>query len=143
MDLNTAEKIKAYISSLSRNRIVFHQQVFPGMEYIDLGKELSKAIFNQLNQTKLSMRALVELEKILEKGVKNHDKYGTFLAISNLGILFEPELKLDFYSFLEKYSKTNVLFVKWEGEMDSDQLYFLTKQNGIKINIKNISHIKV
>ncbi|MBC6368013.1 hypothetical protein [Algoriphagus sp. AK58] len=143
MEPTVAEKIKSYISAISRNRIVFHQTIISDLEYVDLGKELSKAIFNQMNQTKLSMRALVELEKILEKGVKNHYKYGTCLAICNLGILFEPELKLDFSGFLDKYSKNNVLFVKWEGEADSDHLYFLTIQNGIKISIKNISHIKI
>jgi hypothetical protein len=63
------------------------------------------------------------------------------LAISNIGILLEPELKQDFNRFLEKHSNSNILFVKWDGEFDQENLYFLSKENGFKIDIKNLSHI--
>ena len=49
---------------------------------------------------------------------------------------------LDFYSFIDNLSKTNCLFIEWEGETDKENLYFLTKSNGIKINIKNLSNIQ-
>lgn len=143
MDSTSSEKIKSYISSQSRNRIVLHDQIIPDLVYLDLGRELSEAIFNLKNPNKISLRASLELEKILERSTQNHDKYGVCLAISNVGVLFEPELKLDFSGILDKYSKNNVLFVKWEGEMDSEHLFFLSKQNGVKIAIKNLSHIKI
>jgi hypothetical protein len=57
--------------------------------------------------------------------------------------LFEPELKVDFNNLLEKYSNTNALFVKWEGVIDNENLYFLSKEKGIKININKLSHIAI
>jgi hypothetical protein len=69
--------------------------------------------------------------------------FGRYLSIENIGVLFEPELKLDFASLLDSYSQNNVLFVKWEGEIDAENIYFLTKEKGIKKNIKNLSHIVI
>ena len=64
-------------------------------------------------------------------------------ALSNIGILIEPELKQDLTRLMEKHSNGNVLFIKWDGEIDQDNLYFLSKEKGIKINIKNLSQILI
>jgi len=89
----------------------------------------------------LSMLVTLELEKIFNANTFKHDLFGNILAISNIGILFEPDLKQDIIRIIEKYSFNNVLFVKWDGEIDNENLYFLTKQNGEKISIKNLSFI--
>jgi len=89
------------------------------------------------------MRVSSELDRILNAAISNHDLFGKYLSIENLGILFEPELKIDFNRLLDSYSQNNALFVKWDGEIDSENIYFLTKENGIKINIKNVSHIAI
>jgi len=52
-------------------------------------------------------------------------------------------LKLDFFAILDKYSRSNLLFIKWEGEIDEENLYFLSKIKGEKINIKNLSYIAI
>jgi hypothetical protein len=87
------------------------------------------------------MKVSSELDRILNSAISNHDLFGDYLSIDNLGILFEPELKIDFNRLLDRYSQNNVLFVKWDGDMDAESIYFLTKENGIKINIKNLSYI--
>jgi hypothetical protein len=87
------------------------------------------------------MRVSSELDRILHAAISNHDLFGKYLSIENLGVLFEPELKIDFNRLLDSYSQNNALFVKWDGEIDAESIYFLTKENGIKINIKNVSHI--
>jgi len=104
---------------------------------------LSKLLFNLTDLTKLPMKVTYELEKIMNTAIIEHEIFGRLLAISNLGILFEPELKVDLNNLLEKHSNTNVLFVKWEGEIDNENLYFLSKEKGFRINIKNLSHIAI
>jgi hypothetical protein len=89
------------------------------------------------------MKVSLELENMLNTATIDHEIYGRLLTISNLGILFEPELKVDFNNLLEKYSNTNTLFVKWEGAIDNENLYFLSKEKGIKININKLSHIAI
>lgn len=89
------------------------------------------------------MKVTSELDKILNDSLINHSNYGRMIAISNIGILLEPNLKQDLRVILEKYSNNNTLFVKWDGEIEGDYLYFLSKEKGIKISIHELSHIAI
>lgn len=135
--------ISSYINSQSRNRIVFHRFELPGIVPVNLGWQLSEAIYDFKEIHKIAMKVTGDLDTILNNAIHHHGIFGSYISIDNIGILFEPELKIDFLRLLDAYSQNNVLFVKWEGEKESDCLYFLTKESGIKINIKNLSHIIV
>ena len=124
-------EILSFLKTQSRNKVVFYRESIIEITAIDLGIELSQVIFNLNDLTKLPMKVSKELEKIMNTAIIEHVIFGRSLAISNLGILFEPELKVDFTNLLEKYSNTNALFVKWEGEIDNENLYFLSKEKGI------------
>jgi len=141
MQMDRSMEILSFLKTQSRNKVVFYKEGIKDITEIDLGTELSQVLYNLYDLTKLSMKVLHELELIMNKATIEHELFGRSLAISNLGILFEPELKVDLKSLLEKYSNTNVLFVKWEGEIDDENLYFLSKEKGLKTNIKNLSHI--
>jgi len=136
-------EILSFLKTQSRNKVVFYKDNIIDIIAIDLGTELSQILFNLNDLTKLPMKVSLELENMLNTATIDHEIYGRTLAISNLGILFEPELKVDFNNLLEKYSNTNVLFVKWEGAIDNENLYFLSKEKGIKININKLSHIAI
>lgn len=137
------EKLLGYIKSQSRNKIVIHSDQIPGVVTINLGLQLSEALYN-IDETKhFSNSVLMKVDKMLNAAISSHTLFGPYLSVANLGILFEPELKLDFLRLLDNHSKNNVLFVKWEGEIDLDSLYFLSKENGIKTIIKNLSHIVI
>lgn len=141
MDKLTENKIAEYLKSQSRNKIVYYKNSFFDFAPVDIGNLLSQVIYKWNDDNKLSMKVSTELDDILKQAMINHNCYGKMLAISNIGILLEPNLKQDIRRLFEKHSNNNVLFVKWEGEIDNEYLYFLTKKNGIKIDIKNVSHI--
>lgn len=143
MQMDKSIEILSFLKTQSRNKIVFYRNSINDIPEIDLGTELSQVLFNLNDLTKLPMKVSLELENMLNTATIDHEIYGRLLAISNLGILFEPELKVDFNNLLEKYSNTNVLFVKWEGAIDNENLYFLSKEKGIKININKLSHIAI
>jgi hypothetical protein len=145
IDMNklTNKYLLDYLKSQARNKIVFHSQQDPGLQSIDIGLKLSERIYNFKESDKIAMRVSDALNYILNESIVHHEGFGKYLSIENLGILFEPELKHDFSRMLDSYSQNNVLFVKWVGEMDEDNIYFLTMENGIKINIKNLSHIVI
>lgn len=133
--------ITDYIKSQARNKIIFHSQDLSELESVNIGLRISESIYNFTEPGRTPMRVSSELDRILHAAISNHDLFGKYLSIENLGVLFEPELKIDFNRLLDSYSQNNALFVKWEGELDAENIYFLTKENGIKINIKNVSHI--
>jgi hypothetical protein len=143
MQMDKSIEILSFLKTQSRNKVVFYKDSIDDIPAIDLGTELSQILFNLTDLTKLPMKVSHELDKIFNKAIIEHSIFGQLLAISNLGILFEPELKVDINNLLEKYSNTNVLFVKWEGAIDNENLYFLSKEKGIKININKLSHIAI
>ena len=135
------DTIRSYANSQSRNKIVFHRNEIPDITTIDLGLSLATSLYNFKETSNVSMVVTAELSKILSSAVSQHQEFGKYLSVENIGILFEPGLKIDFRRFLDSYSQNNLLFVKWEGETDADNIYFLTKERGININIQNLSHI--
>ena len=134
--------IKNFVSTKSRNKIVFHNQVL-GFETLDLGHKLSEEIVS-LSQTKhFALRVKSILERILAEYIKEHPEFGKVLSISNPGILFEKELKVDFGNILDKMSLSSLLIVKWEGEIINNKLYFLSKEEGIEVDVKNLNYIRI
>lgn len=143
MDNQPANIIVDYIKSNARNKIIFHSQNIPDLESVNIGLRISECIYNFKESGRIAMKVSSELDKILNSSISNHLVFGKYLSIKNLAILFEPELKIDFARLLDSYSQNNTLFIKWDGEIDAENIYFLTKENGIKINIKNLSHIEI
>lgn len=137
------DKIEKYLKIQSRNKIVFYKQYVLGVEAIDVGKKLSHEIKSIASDAKIGMKSLIIMDELFTSSFLDNSEYGKYLAIHNLGILFEPELKADFTQILDKYSSSNILFVKWEGEIENGILYFLSKEKGQQINIKNLSHIVI
>ena len=137
------DRVLNYIKSKPRNKIVFYKQDVSGIKSIDIGKKLSHEIKSISADAKIGLKSRLIIEELFSSSITNDSAYGKYLAIQNVGILFEPELKTDFLQILDKYSSSNTLFVKWEGEIENGILYFLTKEKGQKIDIKNLSHIVI
>lgn len=137
------DSLSIYLESQSRNKIVFFKYDMPGIKPLDVGKKLSIEIKSIASDDKVGMKSLIIMEELFSSSFSNNAEYGKYLAIQNVGILFEHKLKTDFSQILDKYSSSNTLFVKWEGEIEDGILYFLTKEKGKKIDIKNLSHIVI
>ena len=137
------DSLSTYINSYTRNKIIIIQNEIENIDFIDIGFELSHYIHDFTSDEKIALKTHLILEEKLEDSLKDHSKYGKYLAIKNLGILFEKELKLDFSAILDKYSRSNLLFIEWKGEIDEENLYFLSKIKGEIINIKNLSFIAI
>lgn len=139
--INT-NKFDAFLQKSPRNRLIILSQEKPDeLSFVDMGIELSTAIEKQITHKQISMLASDALETIIQNSEKTHPVIGKYTAISNLGILFEKALKFDFIHFLDSQSKNQTLFIYWEGELDKNQLYFLSKNKGLQFDISNISHI--
>lgn len=136
-------KIADYIKSQSRNKIIFHSQDISDLESVNIGLRISESIYNLKDHDRIAMRVASILNDMLSASIAHHQVFGRYLSIENLGILFEPELKIDFASLLDNFSQNNLLMVKWDGEIDSENIYFLSKDTGIKMNIKNLSYIAI
>ena len=135
------QTILNYKETQSRNKIVFHKDLLDGIDSLNAGYVLSSELKKIIDDKRVSLKGKTIIERILRSSIVIHPDYGNILALDNIGILLEPELKLDFISFLEEYSKDNILFIRWSGHIENDLLWFLSKDHGMKISIENLSYI--
>ena len=112
-----------------------------GLSFINIDKELCIRFKDISTEPYFSLKAKDYIATYISKNVSNSSPYGKHVAISDIGILLEKELRFDFIAFLDKYSQNQTLFLKWDGEIIDNKLYFLTKKNGIEIDISDLSHI--
>lgn len=136
-------KIRSFLKLNPRNKLVVisDKELFEWLGWINVGNLLSQDI--NIADKKIIFKINQLLDDIIVKNKTQHEEFSETIAIENIGILLEPELKFNFEKFLNDYSQNNALILKWDGEIDTNQLYFLTKNDNHKIDLNNISHIVI
>lgn len=139
----TIQNLSAYVNRQSRNNLLFISNEVEGIKYVDIGRLLSGEIENSLEKKRLGMIAEDALRKILSRGSVINEHIGEYLAIKNIGILFEPALKFDIMSILKNWSRDHVLIVKHEGEIREGVFYLVSNSTKQTINLKEITYKSV
>lgn len=128
------------MNSPSRNKIIIHREPIAELKSLNVGKELAARLEGLIGDRNISFKAKQEMENLLKSAIYEDSELGKVLSLTNLGILFEPEMKIDFKYILNKFSTDNLLFIEWKGEVEQNKLYLLTKE-GIEIKLDNLSYI--
>ena len=111
--------IKDYIAQNTRNKIVVCRDCIGGLEFINVGYDLSKLL------SKNSYNYEEAVSTILDK-IFHDETIGNYLELKNIAILFEPELKINVSDILDAYSKNQCLII--QTDMDISQW---TNLNGL------------
>lgn len=136
------EEIKQRIPTGSRHKLLFTSHHPEGMVFINVGGLLAKAIESSLQDRQLPMIALEAITKIIQENVKNNPEIGKYVAISNIGILFEPALRLDLHSLLSRWSQSYTLIVDMAAGIIKNKRLYLSHDadNRYSIDLSDISH---
>ena len=126
--------IKDFFEQAVRNRVVFCRTGLDEIQFVNVGLEMARLLNDHTNES--DGFDLLQ-SQILSKS-NHHNKIGKYLALENIGILFEPELKLNIRSIFENYSKDQCLIVKTEAEIKDDKL---CQGDFITVDLKGISYI--
>ena len=129
-------KISELTTQNTRNKLVFCDQGIDELHFVDVGFELS------LRLSQSSFDEDSALADILGHSLY-HDKIGSYLAISNIGILFEPELKFNIRNIFDSYSKNNVLIIQSGAEIQEGTFYFLKKNDRCTVNLQGLTYLIV
>jgi len=135
------EAWKQHIAANSRHKLLFVTHEIEGVSFVDVGTELSAAIEHILHEKRLSMVAEEALDKIIDQyTIQDHD-VGNYVAIRNIGILFEPALHINLHAKVDSWSRTRVLIIYHEGTIHN-HVFFLTTNNETKysFNLKDITY---
>ena len=119
------ESIAEYLKINPRNKLFFIPTGISYLRPIDLGYEFALLIQKEYPSPFLPMIAEEKLNSLMNKSIKHDDIIGNYIAITNWGILFEPELKLNIQSFLESHSKNQALILINCGKIDSERFYLV------------------
>lgn len=131
------EKVKLYISQMSRNKIIFCHEPITDLQYVDVGKELSSAIIGIEAPSAFSSAC----KRIFEQTF--HDEViGAYLAISNWSMLFEPDLKLDLRSIVESFS-INKSLIMLSDDAIRENRYLLMDDERFALNLQGLSFIEI
>ena len=111
-------RISELVAQNTRNKLVFCDHSIDELHFVDVGFELSLRLSKSSydNDSALADVLVLSLSNVLGQSSR-HDKIGTYLAIRNIGILFEPELKLNIRDILDSYSKNQCLIIQAEAEL--------------------------
>lgn len=122
---------------MARNKIVFCHDAVDGLTFLDMGRELSSRIAALSSASEYASAC----KRIFEQTCHSA-QIGAYLAIQNLGILFEPEMKLDLRQLIDSFSINKTLFIHAEGEVVNDHFYFCGDSRHA-IPLQGLSYIEI
>lgn len=139
MDLKI--EISQYITQTTRNRLVFCREEIQGLTFINVGKELSGIIAqSDLKSPMVSYVADDAFSELLSRKFVD-EEIGSYLAITNIGILFEPELGFNIRKTLESESRNRTLIICSLGEIKNNHYYFYMEGDGIDIDLTGLPYL--
>jgi hypothetical protein len=136
------EEIITYLQLQPRNKLIVSSEKLKDLIYCDIGLEVANSFVDVPISKHFSLRAKTVISQIIASAEIDHPLLGRILALENLGILLEPELKFNFVDFLENTSKDIAVILNWDGEINNKKIYFLNQQDGKEIDLQHLSFLK-
>lgn len=134
--MTDTNEIAKYVKQNTRNKIVFCNGDIDGISFVNVGLILSQLLTDD--------ESFVNGYQLLCNRILNQHLYnsiiGDYIAIENIGILFEPELKLDLHNILESFSNNQCLIIKSDAEINNENLYFLSSGDTATISLSGLSY---
>ncbi len=123
-DLDMISELCQFSRSASRNHIVFVKGNVENVRFVDLGYELSSKIEDIQTDRRLSMKAQDYLKSIIMSNIHKDNDLGEYIAIKNIGILFEPELNFSLEALFNSWSQNTLLIVDIaNGKVDNKRFF--------------------
>ena len=132
--------IDVYLKQNPRHKLVFSKNEPEGFVFTDLGFEMATLLEGQ---TLPSVVASEAFESVAAKGMQVHPKYGKYLAIKNIGILFEPSLRLNVRMLFESISHDTLLVVCSDGIIQNDTFHFIKPTEDFGISLSGLSFLVI
>lgn len=134
--MTDTNEIAKYVKQNTRNKIVFCHGDIDGISFVNVGLILSQLLTDD--------ESFANGYQLLCNRILNQHLYnsiiGDYIAIENIGILFEPELKLDLHNIMESFSHNQCLIIKSDAEINNENLYFLSSGDTAIILLSGLSY---
>ena len=135
--------IADYLAQATRNRLVFCHEQIDGLTFVNVGKILAENLTKQdLHSPMIAYMAEEVLSEILSS-TKVDDEIGSYVALNNIGVLFEPDLAFNLKSVIDSASTNKVVIILSDGIIKSDRYYFLQEGDISFIDLHGLYYIEI
>lgn len=135
--------IADYLAQTTRNRLVFCHEQIDRLTFVNVGKILAENLAKQdLHSPMIAYMAEEVLSEILSS-TKVDDEIGSYVALNNIGVLFEPDLAFNLKSVIDSASTNKVVIILSDGIIKSDRYYFLQEGDISFIDLHGLSYIEI
>ncbi len=141
--MSLSEQIISFAKSSSHHHIVFCREVIPELTFVNVGLELSDKILKEgLDSPMLDFATDDFIQEIMSRH-ESHPEIGNYLALTNIGILFEPSLSYNIPELFKSHSRNKILFIHTQAVIKDDVLYFNNPSDNITAELSGVHYIIV
>ncbi len=133
--------LKTYLTNKPKYKLAFDLSSSLDVESVDAGVYLAYALQSKVQRKNLNMYASDAIRKMIREHTHEHPQYGQYVALSNIGILFEPALAFNLETIVEQTAKYVLLIIQGKGSVVNEQFFFLSPTHNLSINLKNLNYI--
>lgn len=144
-DLLASSKVRSFLASSPRYKFLIARdsKSAPG-EAIDLSLSLAKWIASFGKRDSLfPYYCQMEINNCMNAVTIMTDTAETVIPVTNIGILFEPDLEFTPEEFIKKYSKNDILILFWPGAIKGNRLYLPDTNSNCIIDLTEINHLVI
>ena len=135
--------LTTYLSKNPKYKLVFDPSSSLDVESVDAGAYLANVLQSKVQKKNLNMYASDAIRKMLGEHIHEHPQYGQYVALSNIGILFEPALAFNLETLVEQTAKSVLLIIQAKGVVEKDRFYFLSPSHNLSISLKSLNYIVI
>lgn len=129
------DRLLELIASPGRNKLVLCHELDDSLHFVNVGLELSRSINDSIE----SINHMDAVKSVLAQ-TRHDDTIGEYLALTNIGILFEPELKLNMRTLLDNYSLNQTLIIQSQYEVVNNVFYFIDSSSSAAIDLSGLAY---
>ena len=137
-------RLSRFLDTGPRARLVFirnHDKI-ESIPTLNISFEVARFIHDN-KPADLKNNCFSFIKRIIFENTFSHPILGKIIYLSNIGVLFEPELGLDVDLFLSNISRNILTLIDWDGELKFPYLYFLRPTSSHRIKVDNLNYITI
>ena len=143
LKMSFSQQIISFAKSASHHHVIFCREVIPELTFVNVGLELSDKILKEgLDSPMLDFATDDFIQEIMSRH-ESHPEIGNYLALTNIGILFEPSLSYNIPELFKSHSRNQILFIHTQAVIKDDVLYFNDPSDNITADLSGVHYIIV
>ena len=137
------QQIAQYLAQAARNRLVFCHKHIEGLIFTDVGKVIANALKDENLRSQMVAYAAEDFLTDILSSPQIAASIGKYVALENIGILFEPELGFNLKATLDNASTNKTIIICSEAQIKDNRLYFLQEGDSFSVDLTGLSYLEI